>query len=363
MTVSGVVIIGGGISGLYTALKLQQARIPYILLEAKPIFGGRIEGQPTFHSSELSFDLGPTWFWPHQTKLQQLLKQLGVESFEQYSKGEMLYHMNPAEEPSREYNNPGSMTSFRVKGGMQKLIAALLEELGSTNLRTEHVATAIQKERNLWLISALHRGQEQTFEANQLIMALPPRLIVRYLTPETYLSEKLINALQSQQTWMSSQAKFVAVYNKPFWRQSGLAGQAYSRVGPMVEIHDGSSAEDSGFALFGFIGLSPAGRAQLSAEQLKDQCLRQLRDLFGSAALDAEASYLKDWAQDRWVATDQDIVESPRHAAFDLGQYQSELDSLKLHFVASEFAQSEAGYLEGALSAADSAVQRVIMAS
>jgi monoamine oxidase len=239
---------------------------------------------------------------------------------------------------------------------MQKLISALTGQLGQTNLKTEHCATAVQKEKNRWLISAQHRNREYTFQAKQLILALPPRLIVNYLTPEKYLSSDLIKALQNQQTWMSGQAKFLAVYNNPFWRESGLAGMALSRVGPMVEIHDGSSAQDSGFALFGFIGLPPSSRLRCTAEQLKDQCISQLGDLFGSTALKVRASSLKDWAQDRWVATEQDIVESPRHAAFDMEFYRNELESLQLHFVASEFAQSEAGYLEGALSAADLAV-------
>ena len=356
MNVTEVVIIGGGISGLYTAFKLQQANISYLLLEAKPIFGGRIEGLPILHNSELTVDLGPTWFWPHQNKIKQLLTKLEVEWCEQHSKGDILYHVDPAGKPSRTYN-PGTMTSFRVIGGMQKLISALAGQLVQNKLNTEHWVTTVQKAKNRWLISALHRSQEHTFEAKQLILALPPRLISKFLTPEKYLSSELIKALQSQQTWMSGQAKFVAIYNKPFWRESGLAGQAFSRVGPMVEIHDGSSAEDSGFALFGFIGLPPSVRSQFSAEQLKDQCITQLGDLFGSAALNVKASYLKDWAQDRWVATEQDIVESPRHAEFDMQPYQNELESLQLHFVASEFAQSEAGYLEGALSAADLAVQ------
>jgi monoamine oxidase len=355
MNIIEVVIIGGGISGLYTAFKLQQANISYLLLEAKPVFGGRIEGLPTIHNSELTVDLGPTWFWPHQKKIKQLLTRLELEWFEQFSKGDILYHADPAEKPTRTYN-PGAMNSFRVAGGMQKLISALTGQLGQTNLKTEHCATAAHKDENRWLISALHQSQEYTFEAKQLILALPPRLILKYLTPDKYLSGDLIKALQSQQTWMSGQAKFVALYNKPFWRENGLAGQAFSRVGPMVEIHDGSSAEDSGFALFGFIGLPPSIRLQFTAEQLKDQCIKQLGDLFGPGALDVKASYLKDWSQDRWVATEQDIVESPRHAEFDLEQYRNELELLRLHLVASEFAQSEAGYLEGALSAADLAL-------
>ena len=359
MNSAEVIIVGGGVSGLYTALRLQETHIPYLLLEAKSTFGGRIAGQPTGTDSDLSVDLGPTWFWAHQARIRQLLKYLNTEWYEQYSQGEALYHMHPEEAPSRTPGSAGAITSYRVKGGMQKLITALTDHLDQTSIRTEHAATNIKKQNNIWHVTAVNHGGEKTFTANQLVMALPPRLIVKYLKPEQYLSEELVNTLQAQQTWMSGQAKFVAVYNKPFWRKKGLSGQAFSRVGPMVEIHDGSSAEDSGFALFGFIGLPPAVRTQFSSEQLKSQCLAQLGVLFGPEALDVETSYVKDWAQDKWVATDQDRKESPMHAAFIATKHEKELESLRLHLAASEFAQLEAGYLEGALAAADTAVNSV----
>jgi monoamine oxidase len=158
---------------------------------------------------------------------------------------------------------------------------------------------------------------------------------------------------------MSAQAKFVAVYKRPFWRKQGLAGQAFSQVGPMVEIHDASSAPDAGHALFGFLGLPWAMRKQMSAQQLKDKCVAQMVQLFGQQAGEPDVSYLTDWATDRWVTTAQDRAESPRHAAFSIKQFAQELEALKLHLVASEFAQFEAGYLEGALMAVDMAIPQM----
>lgn len=359
MAVTEAIIVGGGISGLYTAFKLQKADISYVLLEAKSIVGGRIEGKPALPHSDLSVDLGPTWFWPHQHNLRQLLTQLNIEWFEQYSKGENLFHMRPEELPSRTYSSGSTMASYRVNGGMRQLIAALTQKLEPTSINTEHAAMRIKKPKKTWQVTARHNGREKTFEAHQLVLALPPRQIIKHLAPEHCLSINLINDLQLQQTWMSGQAKFVAVYNKPFWRQNNLSGEAFSHVGPMVEIHDGSSTQDSGFALFGFIGLPLAVRTQFSNEQLKSQCIDQLGVLFGQEALDIEASYLKDWAQDKWVATDQDSKESPRHAEFAIIKHQEELKSLRLHLASSEFAQLEPGYLEGALLAADAAVHSV----
>ena len=357
MNVTGTIIIGGGLSGLFTAFKLQELNIPYLLFEAKAAFGGRVAGNKTFPGSDLYVDLGPTWFWPHQVMINKLLTQLHVGWFEQYCKGDALYQKHPDAIPARIRNSAGGMTSCRVKGGMQQLIAALTGQLDQANINTECGLTGVRKANDKWVVTTAQCGEEQTFGANQLILAIPPRLIVEYLTPEQYMSEKLINDLQAQQTWMSGQAKFVATYKSPFWRENGLAGQAFSQVGPMVEIHDASSERDSGFALFGFIGLQSDVRSQLSIEQLKSQCLEQLGELFGSEALGAERIYLKDWAQDKWVATNQDVIELPRHAAFPMLQHTKELESLGLHLAASEFAQFEAGYLEGALLASGTAVK------
>ncbi len=359
MNVTETIIVGGGLSGLFTAFNLQELNIPYLLLEAKSSFGGRIAGCKTSPGSDMSVDLGPTWFWPHQEMIKQLLTQLQIGWFEQYCKGAALYQKHSDAIPTRIRNSAGDITSCQVRGGLQQLTLALSEQLEQSNIKTEYAVTGVRKSGDKWLVKTVHRDEEQTFSANQLILAIPPRLIVKYLTPEQYMSEQLTNDLQAQQTWMSGQAKFIATYNRPFWRENGLAGQAFSQVGPMVEIHDASSNTESDFALFGFIGLPSDVRAQLSIDQLKSQCLKQLGAIFGSEALDAEISCLKDWAQDKWVATDLDVMEPPRHATFPMLQHKKEIGSLKLHLAASEFAQFEAGYLEGALLASDTTVKAV----
>ena len=355
MQTTDTLIIGGGLAGLYTAWRLQQQGIPYLLLEAKSILGGRIASQATLEDPALAVDLGPTWFWPHQNRMMELLRELNVSCFEQYTDGDALYQMRPDQAPRRTAG-AGAMASYRVRGGMQTLITALFDRLHSSAIKTAHEVAHIQNVDGQWTVSALHDGNSHTFKAQQLVLALPPRMIASTLCPEATLSASLVKALRQQQTWMSAQAKFVAVYKQPFWREQGLAGQAFSQVGPMVEIHDASAAPEAGHALFGFVGLPWAERKQMSAQQLKDKCLAQLLALFGQAAGEPDVCYLRDWATEPWVATEQDCMESPRHAAFNMQPFAEELASLKLYLVASEFAKFEAGYLEGALMAVDQAV-------
>lgn len=96
-------------------------------------------------------------------------------------------------------------------------------------------------------------------------------------------------------TWIGAQSRFVAVYVTPFWRQACLSGQAFSRVGPMVEVHDASATADAGYAPFGFVGVPVSMPRQHSPDALKSTCLAQLTAIVGSAASQAldSSAYMK----------------------------------------------------------------------
>ncbi|MEM6792237.1 MAG: FAD-dependent oxidoreductase [Myxococcota bacterium] len=57
------VIVGGGLSGLSLAERLEARGHDYRLLQARDRFGGRIM---TKWRDGAAFDLGPAWFWPGQ---------------------------------------------------------------------------------------------------------------------------------------------------------------------------------------------------------------------------------------------------------------------------------------------------------
>ncbi|KFA90172.1 hypothetical protein Q664_29805 [Archangium violaceum Cb vi76] len=59
-----------------------------------------------------------------------------------------------------------------------------------------------------------------------------------------------MRAWQHTATWMAPHAKYVAVFDEPFWRRLGLSGEARSRVGPLAEVHDASDCGGEA-ALFG----------------------------------------------------------------------------------------------------------------
>ena len=82
-----VVIIGGGLSGLYAAMELHRAGIDFRLIEARARLGGRIlTAAGADASAGGGFDLGPSWFWPHtQPSITAAVDAFGLSVFSQHS--------------------------------------------------------------------------------------------------------------------------------------------------------------------------------------------------------------------------------------------------------------------------------------
>ncbi|MDU6080292.1 MAG: FAD/NAD(P)-binding protein, partial [Pantoea sp.] len=128
-----VVIIGGGVAGLNAARLLHRAGVDFALFEARDRLGGRVlsanqEGEP----AEKGFDLGASWFWPRtQLPLRDLVNELGLETFPQYSEGDVIFHRMSRELPRRfsvAHDQP-EPEALRLAGGNYALISALAATL------------------------------------------------------------------------------------------------------------------------------------------------------------------------------------------------------------------------------------------
>lgn len=336
-------IIGGGLSGLALADGLERAGRDWMLLEARDRFGGRIAG---LDHGGTSFDLGPAWFWPGQPRLAALAERLGIEVFGQYASGATCYE-NADGTVQRVESFSAMAGSLRLAGGMRGLIDGLVAGLAPANLRLQSPVTAIMREGDHIAVT-LQDGE--TLHALRVVIAIPPR-VAAGITFDPPLSGQALRILTTIPTWMGSMAKFVAVYERPFWRDAGLSGDAMSRHGPMVEIHDASAMGGTPGALFGFLGLPAAQRATVS-DQLPDACIAQFGRLFGEAALAPVASHLADWASDPFTATEADHQPLAAHPAYCPSPVLSGLWDGTLDFAVTETAPEHGGYAEGALSAA-----------
>jgi len=350
-----IAIIGGGLSGLHAAWLLEQAgHRDYLLLEARDALGGRIVSCPDAPASRATarFDLGATWFWPTlQPQLAQLVRDLGLANLEQYDEGDRLMEYSPTQSPSRVPSYGHQPVAMRLRGGMGALIDALRDRLDATRLITgQRVRTLRVADDGLVLESKDAHGRMATWRAEHALLAVPPRLAENSTEFTPSLPTELSRSWRATPTWMAPHAKYVAIYDTPFWRDQGLSGQAYSAHGPLGEIHDVSTT-DGAAALFGFFNVGTDARRRVTDDVLKAHCRAQLVRLFGPQAASPIAEFIKDWAKDVYTATPADLhdagvhAESPRSAATSGPWYG------RLTGIASEWSVPFSGYVAGAIDA------------
>lgn len=361
---SEAVIVGAGLSGLRIASLLIRQGISCRVLEARDRLGGRIltqevEGKPEYGR----FDLGPTWFWPqYERKITALIGELGLETFLQYNRGRMVAERSRQEPPKELELAEGAMgdVSARIAGGAAALIQAMVRTLPEGIVELKRRVTSVRQGQagNVWVDID---GDKESIAAKVVIMALPPRLITRHIAFVPELPPELTRDLFSKPTWMAAQAKAVAVYERPFWREQGRSGFATSWVGPLQEIHDASPENGAG-ALFGFFGLDAQTRAALGTDHIRTLVGEQLARLFGPPAADPVAMLYKDWAVDADTAIAEDAAPIRLHphyappAADYLGW------NSVVYFAGTETARVQGGHLEGALQSADRIASQVIAA-
>ncbi|MEA1923289.1 MAG: NAD(P)/FAD-dependent oxidoreductase [Pseudomonadota bacterium] len=346
-------IIGGGLSGIYAANLLAQKNRSFVVLEARERLGGRIlcpEDQGFFS------DLGPSWYWPAiHPKMAQLIQTLGLKGYHQFEEGLGRFQSsNGTVQTVSGYTN--EPLSWRLCGGMMALIVKLCEEIPEKAIRLNHPVCNIEKEGSEALVSVgeLEKDPFVQFKAKKVILALPPRLAASTILFNPDLPTNLTQAMLKIGTWMAGQAKVTALYEEPFWRQTKLSGQAFSQRGPMGELHDASNHEQGPYGLTGFVGIPAAQRNDQAL--LSKAILDQLALIYGAAAGRPISFYYKDWAREKFTATQLDQPPMYAHPLYHPPANQTSFWDNIIHFAGTETANQHGGYLEGALTAAARAV-------
>lgn len=365
MQLARIAIVGGGLSGLYAAWRLQQQGVhDHVVLEARGLLGGRILGADAMgqavgpESHEIDrFDLGPTWFWPGvQPQLDRVVDALRLQRFEQFEDGDMVVERSPRDPPARMRGYRSAPPSMRLVGGVGALIEALRRPLQAGRVLTGHTVRHLRIEGRHVEVHCESAGSEAICRVEHVLLALPPRLTVHTIAFTPALPLPLARQWRSTDTWMAPHAKYVAIYETPFWREQGLSGEARSACGPLAEIHDASML-DGHAALFGFVGVPARMRRGIADDVLKGHCRAQLGRLFGPQALVPVADVLKDWAADAYTATEADLDGGGQHpeapgSVADDGPWQGRLTG-----IGSEWSPQFPGYLAGAVDAAEQGVQ------
>lgn len=320
-----LLIIGAGLSGLYSAVLLQDT-YDVTIIEARDRTGGRIMGID-------GHDMGPSWVWPHQKNILQLIETLDLELFPQYTEGLASYD---APDGVQHFKPSETAPSYRIKGGISQMVIALEKRLKKPVNLNEKVLSLMYSNEMIVL-----KTTAKTYEVDKVISTLPPRLAVQSIEYFPALPTVLHTQLQNVPTWMGYSAKCVIEYPDAFWREEGLSGFAVSHVGPLGEIHDACTQDK--VALFGFL------HSYAKYDNLEEDIIKQLIRLHGQNAANPSKIYFVDWKKESCTSTHLDAMTLREHPSYG---FSATHFNDQLIFSGTESAFREGGYLEGAITAA-----------
>ncbi|MBY0275935.1 flavin monoamine oxidase family protein [Candidatus Binatia bacterium] len=238
----------------------------------------------------------------------------------------------------------------RFLGGSQRISIEMARRLGGSvvlgaparRIAQEHGRVSVDTDRG-------------RFVGRHVIVAMPPAMagLLRY--------EPALPALRMQLTQRfpsGSYAKVEAVYDRPFWRDAGLTGQAF---GDQVvgATFDQTPPDGSPGVLIGFIGgqharawdtLDLAGRRQAT--------LDAFAAYFGDEAADPREYIEGRWTNDLWSRGDP-VGFAPPGVLTGFGT-ALRAPIGRIHWAGTETAEYWIGYMEGAVRSGQRAAAEVL---
>lgn len=245
---------------------------------------------------------------------------------------------------------PHGAQQDRFVGGVQPLCQRLADEL----CQHMHLETAVYsiRQSNGEVVVLTNRGE---FTAQRVIVAIPP-VLAGEITYEPALPHQRQEL--SKQMPMGSVIKYVAVYDRPFWREKGLSGEAFSDTGPCVTTFDGCTNTGTPALVTFSDGAVAREYATQTPEERKKAVLKQFTGFFGAEAGYPVAFVEQNWLAESWSRGCYTGIMGPGV----MTQYGPALSKPndRIHWAGTETATQWMGYIEGALQSAERVTQEVL---
>jgi monoamine oxidase len=341
-----VAIIGAGISGLAVADGLTRAGKSVRVFEARNRLGGRVMSVDVPGGRA---DLGPTWFWPGEHRVGQLVEAHHIAVHHQWTTGDAIVIANG---DRHRIANPAMAQSYRFSNGAADLVDALAHQLGNDTIAFNSPVTRIEPTGDHVIVHLDNQPDSQPVTASAVVVAVPPALAMhRGIIRASDLEPAVAHAATAMPIWMGAITKAVAVYGEAFWRADGLSGFASARGSTFGEIHDMSGPNGTPAMLFSF-GQQRPGDPVPSIEAF----IEQLAAIFGPAASTPIDTHLVNWSTET-STTAPDALRNGDSSLFGSRLLQQPSWNGRLLWTSTETAATAPGHLEGALCAAERTVR------
>lgn len=145
-----VIVVGAGFAGLAAARRLHAEGADVTVLEARDRVGGRIENGAT--AAGVPIELGGQWIGPTQTRMYELVQELGLQTFPTYNDGKHVMILNGKR-----------LLVGSQRGAIPKLNPFALADLAQGLARFNRLVRTIDIERP-WASPKAQQLDAQTFE-------------------------------------------------------------------------------------------------------------------------------------------------------------------------------------------------------
>lgn len=254
---------------------------------------------------------------------------------------------------NRLINTGDGAQDSRFVGGSQLVVIGAARALGKRVLLRQPVRRIVQKSSGVRV-----ETDKLSVSAKRAIVAAPPSLArkIDYVPGLPAPREQLL-----QRFPMGTVIKCEAIYDEPFWRESGLTGQAVSDASPCRITFDNTPPDGRPGVLLGFIeGTDGRVYGSRSLGERRDAVLRNFATYFGDRALRPRDYVEKDWSSEPWSRGCYGGYMAPG-ALLDFGP-AIRAPIGRIHWAGTETADYWAGYMDGAVRSGERAAREVLAA-
>lgn len=242
----------------------------------------------------------------------------------------------------------------RVIGGLQQVPLLLAERLGAD----VHLGAPVH--RLAWSDGGVvASAPDLEVHARFAVLALAPTLFERigFEPPLPRLQQQLHQHLS-----MGFVIKVHAVYDRPFWREAGLSGTAFSPYELVHEAYDNTTHGESRGTLVGFVSDQRADDVfTLDADARRTRILDALARYYGDEARHPVVYFESDWGSEEWT-------RGAYAASFDLGGLHRYGPHLRapigpVHLACSDMAGAGYQHVDGAIRMGRAAAADILTAA
>lgn len=248
-------------------------------------------------------------------------------------------------------SSEGGAQQDRVVGGMQQVAAGYAGALGDRIFLSSPVTGVRQHDHGVRVLVG-----DRVVDASFAIVSVPPSVAggIAFDPPLPVQRAQLLQRMPH-----GSVVKFHAAYQRPFWRDEDLSGEAAGDLAPIKVVFDNSPPTPDPGILVGFFEGEDAVVASRHSRDVRREVVRaHLQRFFGPRAADLTGYTDTDWSAEIHTRGCYGAHLPP--GAWT--QFGSALRTPvgRVHWAGSETAERWCGYIDGAISSGERAADEVL---